>query len=72
MALKKPGEARMRCKWLSSVVELRVTGKPGARSTIVADSSGLPDADAVAGRREAFAQALDRLRDLAADAKPVD
>jgi hypothetical protein len=50
------------------VVELRVTGKPDGKSSFVADSSNLPDADAVAVRREAFSQALDRLRDLAAPA----
>jgi hypothetical protein len=66
MELKKPGYARLRYKWLSSVVELRLTGKPGAKSSLVADSSDLPDADAVAVRREAFSQALDRLRDMAA------
>ena len=66
MEMKKAGYARMRYKWLSSVVELRVYGKPGLKSSIVADSSELPDADVVAVRREAFAQALDRLRDIAA------
>lgn len=68
MELKKAGYARMRYKWLSSVVELRVTGKPDGKSSFVADSSNLPDADAVAVRREAFSQALNRLRDLAAPA----
>ena len=63
---KKAGYARMRYKWLSSVVELRVYGKPSEKSSIVADSSDLPDADAVTVRREAFAQALDRLRNIAA------
>ena len=66
MELKKPDYARMRYKWLSSVVEIRVYGKPGDKSSIVADSSDLPDADAVNVRREAFSQALDRLRDIAA------
>jgi len=66
MELKKAGYARMRYKWLSSVVELRATGKSGGKSSLVADSSALPDADAVSVRREAFSQALDRLRDLAA------
>lgn len=66
MELKKLDYARMRYKWLSSVVELRVYGKPGDKSSIVADSSDLPDADAVSVRREAFSQALDRLRDIAA------
>ncbi len=66
MDLKKAGYARMRYKWLSSVVELRVNTSPGGKCTIVADSSDLPDADAVKVRREAFARALDRLRDLAA------
>ena len=66
MEKKKPGYARMRYKWLSSVVELRVNASPGGKSTIVADSSELPDADAVKVRREAFAEALDRLRDLVA------
>ncbi len=66
MELKKPDYARMRYKWLSSVVELRVYGKPGDKSSLVADSSDLPDADAVNVRREAFSHALDRLRDIAA------
>lgn len=71
MEIKKPGYARMRYKWLSSVVELRLTGSPAGKSTLVADSSELPDADAVAVRRESFAQALDRLRELAdGTAKP--
>jgi hypothetical protein len=65
MEIKKSGYARMRYKWLSSVVELRVTGKAGGKSTIVADSSALPDADAVTVRREAFAEALDRLKEMA-------
>ena len=65
MEIKKAGYARMRYKWLSSIVELRVTGKPGGKSSLVADSSDLPDASAVALRREAFSQALDRLRDIA-------
>lgn len=64
MELKKRGQARMRYKWLSSTVELRLTANPNGKSTLVADSSALPDADAVAVRREAFGQALDRLRDL--------
>ena len=68
MELKKPGYARMRYKWLSSVVELRATEKPGGKSSLVADSSDLPDTDAVALRREAFSRALDRLRDIAAPA----
>lgn len=62
--MKKEDYARMRYKWLSSVVELRITGK-GDRSSIVADSSELPDADAVGARREAFGLALDRLREMA-------
>lgn len=66
METKKAGYARMRYRWLSSVVELRVYGKPSEKSSIVADSSDLPDADAVTVRREAFAQALDRLRNIAA------
>ena len=66
MEPKKPDYARLRYKWLSSVVEFRVYGKPGDKSSIVADSSDLPDADAVSVRREAFSQALDRLRDIAA------
>lgn len=70
MEIKKAGYARMRYKWLSSIVELRVTGKPGGKSSLVADSSDLPDASAVALRREAFSQALDRLRDIA-DARPA-
>ncbi len=65
--MKKADYARMRYKWLSSVVELRVTGK-GDKSSIVADSSDLPDADAVGVRREAFALALDRLREMASQA----
>lgn len=66
MELKKPGYARMRYKWLSSVVELRATEKPDGKSSLVADSSDLPDAGAVAARREAFSKALDRLREIAA------
>lgn len=66
MEMKKAGYARMRYKWLSSVVELRAYEKPGGRSSLVADTSELPDADAVAVRRETFGKALDRLRDLAA------
>ena len=65
MESKKAGYARMRYKWLSSVVELRVYAKPDGKCSIVADSADLPDADAVGVRREAFAQALDRLRDIA-------
>lgn len=68
MELKKAGYARMRYKWLSSVVELRLTGKPDGKSSLVADSSDLPDADAVAVRREAFSRVLDRLREIAAAA----
>jgi len=68
MELKKPGYARMRYKWLSSIVELRATEKADGKSSLVADSSDLPDADAVAVRREAFSQALDRLREIAAPA----
>ena len=64
--LRYAGYARMRYKWLSSVVELRATGKPGAKTSLVADSSDLPDASAVAIRREDFSHALDRLRDLTA------
>ena len=70
MELKKPDYARMRYKWLSSVVELRVTGKAFDKASIVADSSDLPDANAVDVRREAFSQALDRLRELAAARYP--
>jgi len=66
MELKKPGYARMRYKWLSSVVELRATEKPDGKTSLVADSSDLPDAGTVAERREAFSQALDGLRDMAA------
>lgn len=65
MELKNPGYARMRYKWLSSVVELRATAKPDGKSSLVADSSDLPDGGAVAVRREAFSQALDRLREIA-------
>ncbi|MBP6702636.1 MAG: hypothetical protein KBH14_04020 [Vicinamibacteria bacterium] len=68
MEMKKAGYARMRYKWLSSVVELRAYEKPGGRSSLVADTSELPDANAVAVRRESFGKALDRLRDLAAAA----
>lgn len=68
MELKKPGYARMRYKWLSSVVELRLTGTTGGKSSLVADSSDLPDADAVTIRREAFSHALDRLREIAVSA----
>lgn len=68
MEIKKAGYARMRYKWLSSVVELRAYEKPGGKSSLVADTSELPDADAVAVRRESFSKALDRLRDLAAEA----
>lgn len=64
LEMKKPDYARMRYKWLSSVVEIRVTGKPGGKCSLVADSSDLPDAGAVPVRREAFGLALDRLRDL--------
>lgn len=64
MQLKPRGQARMRYKWLSSVVELRLTANPNGKSTLVADSSELPDADAVEVRREAFGKALDRLRHL--------
>lgn len=67
MELKKPDYARMRYKWLSSTVEVRVYEKAG-KASIVADSSDLPDADAVRVRREAFSQALDALRDMAAAA----
>jgi hypothetical protein len=66
--LKKPEYARMRYKWLSSVVEIRIYGKGAGKSSLVADSSDLPDADAVAVRREAFSHALDRLKELAAKA----
>lgn len=66
MELKKADYARMRYKWLSSIVELRATGKAGGKTSLVADSSALPDAEAVPLRREAFTQALDRLRDLTA------
>ena len=66
MEVKKPDYARMRYKWRSSIVELRVSGRPGGKSSIVADSGALPDADAVPIRREAFAKALDALRDIAA------
>ena len=65
MELKKPGYARMRYKWLSSVVELRATEKPDGKTSLVADSSDLPDADAVAVRRGAFSEALDQLRERA-------
>lgn len=64
LEMKKPEYARMRYKWLSSVVEIRVTGRPGGKCSLVADSSSLPDAGAVPVRREAFGLALDRLRDL--------
>lgn len=64
--LKRSGYARMRYKWLSSVVELRVTGMAGGKSSVVADSSDLPDARAVALRRADFTLALDRLREMAA------
>ena len=66
MELKKAGYARMRYKWLSSAVELRATGMPSGKTSLVADTSGLPDADSVPERRDAFAQALDQLRDLIA------
>ena len=66
MESKKADYARMRYKWLSSVVELRVYGKPDGKCSIVADSAELPDADAVKVRREAFSDALDRLRDMVA------
>lgn len=65
LEVKKPGYARMRYKWLSSVVELRATEKDG-RTSVVADSSQLPDAQSVGIRRAAFASALDRLRDRTA------
>lgn len=67
MEAKKAGYARMRYKWLSSVVELRAYEKPGGRSSLVADTSALTDAEAVAVRRESFGKALDRLRDLASE-----
>jgi hypothetical protein len=69
MELKKAGYARMRYKWLSSVVELRVTGKATGGCSIVADSSDLPDAGTVPVRREAFSAALDGLRDIAGASK---
>ncbi|MEO8499721.1 MAG: hypothetical protein ABI565_02310 [Vicinamibacteria bacterium] len=65
MELKKPDFARMRYKWLSSVVELSVTRKASDKSSIVADSSDLPDANTVDVRRAAFSQVLDRLREIA-------
>jgi uncharacterized protein YndB with AHSA1/START domain len=68
LELKKQGQARMRYKWLSSVVELRLTGNPNGKSTLVADNSALTDAEAVAARREIFARALDRLRAMAGPA----
>ena len=64
--MKKPDYGRLRYKWLSSVVEIRIYGQGAGKSSVVADSSALPDADAVAVRREAFSQALDRLKDMAA------
>jgi hypothetical protein len=69
MELKKAGYARMRYKWLSSVVELRVTGKAAGNCSIVADSSDLPEAASVPVRREAFSKALDDLRDIASSTK---
>lgn len=68
MEIKKAGYARMRYKWLSSVIELRAYEKPGGKSSLVADTSELENADEVAARRESFGRALDRLRELARDA----
>ena len=65
LELKKNGYARLRYKWLSSVVELRITAMTGGKSAVVADNSGLPDAATVALRRTDFSLALDRLREMA-------
>ena len=69
MEMKKPDYARLRYRWLSSVVEIRVYGRPGDKASVVADSSDLPAADAVKVRRAAFSECLDRLRDMAAPGK---
>jgi hypothetical protein len=70
MESKKKDYARMRYKWFSSIVELRVYGKPDGKCSLTADSSDLADAEAVAARRTAFSEALDRLRDIA-QARPI-
>jgi len=54
--------ARLRYPWDGKAVELRITGKKGGGSTVVADNTSLPDVSLVEDRRSRWRAALEALR----------
>jgi len=61
-AVRGRGDARLRYKWGRSTVELYVQPRGEGKASVVASNEGLPAADLVEPRREAWKAALDALR----------
>jgi hypothetical protein len=62
--VKDPMNARLRFKWGQGTVELRLTGKPGPKTSVVADNSKLADERSIDERRTAWRAALATLHGL--------
>jgi hypothetical protein len=62
VTLRKDDLARLRYRWDGAVIELYLSGKPGGRTSVVAQSTGLPDAATVEERRGQWRTALDGLK----------
>jgi hypothetical protein len=62
----RPDRARLRFRWDERTIELRVDGKPGGKTSVVADNMELPDAAAVERRRAVWKDALDGLKEYLA------
>jgi hypothetical protein len=58
---KGDGYAWLRFKWDGSTVEVRITGKPNGRASVVADNKKLADAGLVESRRALWRAALEGL-----------
>ena len=55
---------RLRFRWDERTIELRVDGKPGGKTSVVADNMELPDAASVERRRAVWKDALDGLKEF--------
>jgi hypothetical protein len=62
VTVKRPGRARLRYRWGTSVVEVSIDGKKGGGTTFAVATTNLPDAAAVEPRRALWKAALDSLK----------
>jgi len=61
--VKTPTDARLRFRWDTSTVEIRINGKPKGGSSIVAANTGLARPELVETRRAQWKAALEALRE---------